>query len=92
MKRTEPRNPPRMVSHSVDPSCLLNICMPAKTSTDSRLDRTREVPVFTATMQKKVDEHFEHLHIRIKIHHKSTVCVFGIFSEFYFYITAKFNF
>lgn len=53
MKRTEPRNPPRMVSHSVDPSCLLNICMPANTSTDSRLERTKEVPVFTATMGGK---------------------------------------
>lgn len=53
MKRTEPRNPPRMVSHSVDPSCLLNICMPAKTSTDSRLERTKEVPVFTAAMGGK---------------------------------------
>jgi len=48
MKSTEPRKPPTMVSHSVEPSCLLNICMPANTSTDSRLDRTRDVPVFTA--------------------------------------------
>lgn len=48
MKRTEPRKPPRMVSHSVDPSCLLNICIPAKTSTDSRLESTKDVPVFTA--------------------------------------------
>lgn len=43
-----------MVSHSVDPSCLLNICMPANTSTDSRLDRTKEVPVFTAAMQESI--------------------------------------
>ena len=52
MKSTEPRNPPRMVSHSVEPSCLLNICMPANTSTLSRLDSTRDVPVFTATVQE----------------------------------------
>lgn len=51
MKRTEPRKPPRMVSHSVDPSCLLNICIPAKTSTDRRLDSTREVPVFAAMVR-----------------------------------------
>lgn len=48
MKSTDPRKPPKMVSHSVDPSCLQNICIPANTSTDSRLDSTREVPVFTA--------------------------------------------
>lgn len=52
MKRTDPRKPPRMVSHSDDPSCLLNICMPAKTSTDRRLDSTREVPVLTAAKQR----------------------------------------
>lgn len=67
MKRTDPRNPPRMVSHSVDPSCLLNICMPAKTSTDSRLDRTKEVPVFTATTQKSRSAF--RTRARIKIHH-----------------------
>ena len=52
MKRTEPRKPPRMVSHSVEPSCLLNICIPANTSTDSRLDSTSEVPVFTAAKKR----------------------------------------
>ncbi len=45
---TDPRKPPRMVSHSEEPSCRLNICIPANTSTDSRLDNTRDVLVFTA--------------------------------------------
>ena len=48
IKRTDPSNPPRMVSHSVEPNCLLNICIPANTNTDSKLDSTRDVPVFTA--------------------------------------------
>ncbi|KAG9345397.1 hypothetical protein JZ751_009944 [Albula glossodonta] len=48
MNNTEPRNPPRIVNHSEDPSCRLNICMPANTSTDNKLDRTSEVPVLTA--------------------------------------------
>uniref|UniRef100_A0A0E9XEH5 Uncharacterized protein n=1 Tax=Anguilla anguilla TaxID=7936 RepID=A0A0E9XEH5_ANGAN len=48
MNRTEPRNPPRMVNHSEEPSCRLNICMPANTSTDNKLESTREVPVLTA--------------------------------------------
>lgn len=45
---TDPRKPPRIVSHSEEPSCRLNICIPANTSTDSRLDNTRDVLVFTA--------------------------------------------
>ena len=56
MKRTEPRKPPRMVSHSVDPSCLLNICIPAKTRTDSKLESTSEVPVFTAAKARDGDQ------------------------------------
>lgn len=52
MNRTEPKKPPRMVNHSVDASCLLNICIPAKTNTDRRLESTRDVPVFTAAITK----------------------------------------
>lgn len=55
MKRTEPRKPPRMVSNSVEPSCLLNICIPANTNTENRLDRTRDVPVFTARGRGEAD-------------------------------------
>lgn len=49
---TDPRKPPRIVSHSEEPSCRLNICIPANTSTDSRLDNTRDVLVFTAITQR----------------------------------------
>lgn len=51
---TDPRKPPRMVSHSEEPSCRLNICIPANTSTDSRLDNTRDVLVFTAVSRNRV--------------------------------------
>lgn len=61
-------NPPRMVSHSVDPSCLLNICIPANTSTDSRLDSTREVLVFTALKQRK--SHLQQNIMQFTTHHK----------------------
>lgn len=50
---TEPRKPPTMVSHSDEPSCRLNICIPAKTRTDSRLDNTNDVLVFTAKTEKE---------------------------------------
>ena len=55
MKRTEPKKPPRMVSNSVEPSCLLNICIPAHPNTENRLDRTRDVPVFTAGGRGEAD-------------------------------------
>lgn len=83
MKRTEPRKPPRMVSHSVDPSCLLNICIPANTSTDSRLDSTREVPVFTATRQRKSALLYKAFQTQMQfhVHHKGEVKLKLVFTN-----------
>ena len=47
-KRPEPSRPPWMVSHSVEASWRLYICIPAKSSRDRREDSASEVPVPTA--------------------------------------------
>lgn len=46
-KRPEPSRPPWMVSHSVEASWRLYICIPAKSSRDKRDDSASEVPVPT---------------------------------------------
>lgn len=52
-KSPEPSRPPWMVSHSVEASWRLYICMPAKSSRDRRDDSAKEVPVPTTGKGKK---------------------------------------
>lgn len=52
--RPEPSRPPWMVSHSVEASWRLYICMPAKSSRDRREDSAKEVPVPTTADRKRV--------------------------------------
>lgn len=52
-KSPEPSRPPWMVSHSVEASWRLYICMPANSSRDRRDDSAKEVPVPTTGKEKK---------------------------------------
>jgi len=47
MNIIEPTNPPTIVMYSVEPSCALNICIPAKHSTTKVPDSINEGPVET---------------------------------------------
>lgn len=51
-KRPEPSSPPWMVSHSVEASWRLYICIPAKSSRDRREESASEVPVATTEGDK----------------------------------------
>lgn len=54
-KRPEPSRPPWMVSHSVEASWRLYICIPAKSSRDRREESASEVPVPTTGGEEKRD-------------------------------------
>ena len=54
MKRNDPSSPPTMVMYSVEPSCCLNICIPANSTTVSVEDRRRDGPVDTAETYEKI--------------------------------------
>lgn len=54
-KRPEPSRPPWMVSHSVEASWRLYICIPAKSSRDRREDSASEVPVPTTGGDERRD-------------------------------------
>lgn len=54
-KRPEPSRPPWMVSHSVEASWRLYICIPAKSSRDRREDSASDVPVPTTAGRERRD-------------------------------------
>ena len=60
MKRTDPRNPPRMVMYSLDANCERYNCIPANSSTESVVDRRKEMPLDTAEITTKVINNNSH--------------------------------